>query len=102
MKMIMKIVFDEDKVRRDGKYNIDKMYASIDRDFATFSIPKIGRGVYQSQGHRSDYSHFMSVCMAYRGIEWFMENVASWIWEDGEVISDVKKAAIHFTKLYYA
>ncbi|GHU58512.1 hypothetical protein FACS1894133_3400 [Clostridia bacterium] len=91
-KMKMKIVFDEDKIRREGKYDIDKMYASVDKSFADWGIPKIGRGVYQSSGKQKDYSRFMSFCMGLSDVGWFVDNISDWIWENNGNDQDVIKS----------
>ena len=96
----MKIVFDEEKVRRDGKYDIEKMYASIDKAFDGWGIPKIDRGVYQTKGLNSDYTNFMSFCMGMRRVSWFMEYIDKWIWEKGNSFEDVKRETLKYARIY--
>lgn len=85
--MSMKIVLDEDKIRREGKYDADKMYERIDKAFARLDIPKVRKGVYRGTGKSKDHAHFMSLCMGLTDADWFMENAAKWLWkkEDGGV-----------------
>ncbi|GHU58523.1 hypothetical protein FACS1894133_3440 [Clostridia bacterium] len=104
-KMKMKIVFDEDKIRREGKYDIDKMYASIDKSFADLDIPKIGRGVYEAKGKSEngktrDFSRFMGVCIGLRKVEWFMDNISDWIWEENGDVEDVKYETLKYARIY--
>ena len=98
--MKMKIVFDEEKVRREGKYNVDEMQDSIDMSFADLEIPKIDRGVYQAQGKSKDFSHFLGICMGLRKVEWFMKYIDTWIWEKNNSFEDVKKEIIRCDKIY--
>ena len=55
----MQIVMDDDKIVRDGKYNPNKLHASLD----DFMVKKLGfqkgnEGFYYGSGNHNDYSHF--------------------------------------------
>ena len=98
--MKMKIVFDEEKIRREGKYDVDKMYASIDKSFEELDIPKVDRGVYQAKGKSKDFSRFMGAILGLSKAEWVMDNISDWLFEDGDRVEDVKYETIKCRRIY--
>ena len=77
----IKIVMNEDKIIKEGKYTLEEIYANID-DLADFSgMKKIDKNYYVSKNDTpSDLG-----CFAYTNLKrksWFMENVKEWLWLD--------------------
>lgn len=85
----IKIVMNEDKIIKEGKYTLEEIYANID-DLADFSgMKKIDKNYYVSKNDTpSDLG-----CFAYTNLKrksWFMENVKEWLWLDKkEGIDDI-------------
>ncbi len=85
----IKIVMNEDKIIKEGKYTLEEIYANID-DLADFSgMKKIDKNNYVSKNDTpSDLG-----CFAYTNLKrksWFMENVKEWLWLDKkEGIDDI-------------
>ncbi|MDR0804946.1 MAG: hypothetical protein LBN42_04105 [Oscillospiraceae bacterium] len=98
--MKIRVVFDEGKVEREGKYDINKMYARIDKYFSEHNIPKIGKGFYQSTGKKGEYNAFAAFQMAYSEIDWFMDNLDIWTWYDGDYEEDFKEETLKAQKKY--
>ena len=69
-----RIVMDEDKIRKEGKYDLDKLYQNI---------VKKNKYTYICQGNEKDLAalgifNFMNLVKQ----EWFTKNVKEWIWID--------------------
>ena len=77
----IKIVMDEEKIIREGKYTLEEIYKNID-DLAEFSrMKKIDKFYYVSKNDSpSDLG-----CFVWSNLEeqdWFIENVKVWLWLD--------------------
>ncbi|RBQ27623.1 hypothetical protein [Arcobacter sp. CECT 9188] len=92
----IKIVMDEEKILREGKYTLEEIYKNID-DLAKFSrMKKIDKYNYVSKNDTpSDLG-----CFAYSNLEeqdWFIDNVKEWLWLDKEDgIDDILKVLKEF------
>ena len=79
----IKIVMDEEKILREGKYTLEEIYKNID-DLAEFSrMKKIDKYYYVSKNDTpSDLG-----CFVWSNLEeqdWFIDNVKEWLWLDKE------------------
>ena len=79
----IKIVMDEEKIIREGKYTLEEIYKNID-DLAEFSrMKKIDKFYYVSKNASpSDLG-----CFVWSNLEeqdWFIDNVKEWLWLDKE------------------
>ena len=79
----IKIVMDEEKIIREGKYTLEEIYKNID-DLAEFSrMKKIDKYYYVSKNDTpSDLG-----CFVWSNLEeqdWFIDNVKEWLWLDKE------------------
>ena len=77
----IKIVMDEEKIIREGKYTLEEIYKNID-DLAEFSrMKKIDKFYYVSKNDSpSDLG-----CFVWSNLEeqdWFIENLKEWLWLD--------------------
>ena len=77
----IKIVMDEEKIIREGKYTLEEIYKNID-DLAEFSrMKKIDKYYYVSKNDTpSDLG-----CFVWSNLEeqdWFIDNVKEWLWLD--------------------
>ena len=64
-----RIVMDEDKIRKEGKYDLDKLYQNIDELAEHAGLIKKNKYTYICQGNEKD-------------LAWFTKNVKEWIWID--------------------
>jgi hypothetical protein len=81
----MQIVMDDEKILSEGKYNLEKLLASLD-DFmvAKLGLRKGDDGFYCGRGAHSDYSHF-GIAMTTLGKKtWFMDNVDTWLYYNSD------------------
>jgi hypothetical protein len=74
----MEIAFDEEKVEREGKYDIEKMYAVVDKYFLDKKLNKIGKGLYIDRGHKDDYAKMLLFASYFKKEKWFMNNIKVW------------------------
>ncbi len=74
----VKIVLDEEKILREKKYDIEKMWDAIDGAFLSKNIMIEEKGWYYGTNHPHDYSNFGLVCLALEKEFWFMDNVIEW------------------------
>ena len=87
----IKIVMDEEKILREGKYTLEEIYKNID-DLAEFSrMKKIDKFYYVSKNDSpSDLG-----CFVWSNLEeqdWFIKNVKEWLWLDKiEGVNDIIK-----------
>lgn len=76
-----RIVMDEDKIRREGKYDLDKIYKDID-DLAEYAgLIKKNKYTYICQGNEKDLAA-LAIFNFHKLIEkdWFTKNVKEWTW----------------------
>jgi|GEM_PF-715361 len=87
----IRIVMDEEKILKEDKYDLEKMYKAID-DIAMYSeMKKIDKYYYVSMNNSwVDLGVF-----AFNNLEekeWFMDNVKEWLWLDKiEGVTDILK-----------
>ncbi|WP_297942279.1 hypothetical protein [uncultured Campylobacter sp.] len=81
-----KIVLDEDKILREGKYNLAKVYQAIDRLARECNLVKKDKFTYLCKEddeldfpHLGKFTHFGLMDQ-----KWFMENLIEWTWLDSE------------------
>ncbi len=78
-----RIVMDEDKIRKEGKYELDKLYQNIDKMAEHAGLIKKNKYTYICQGNEKDLAalgifNFMNLVEE----EWFTKNVKEWTWID--------------------
>ncbi|MCL2019446.1 MAG: hypothetical protein FWG70_06745 [Oscillospiraceae bacterium] len=75
----MKIEFDESKIKREGKYDIIKMWANIDEYMLKkFKLKRTDDGVYYDYPGYDGYSAFLSFGNRFEDYSWFTENLKKW------------------------
>ncbi|MDR0804198.1 MAG: hypothetical protein LBN42_00255 [Oscillospiraceae bacterium] len=77
---IMEIVFDEEKILHEGKYDLADMYKIVDDEFAALQQKKIGKGKYASVGSRHDFARQMIFANKFKKLDWFFDNLTVWNW----------------------
>ena len=76
-----RIVLDEEKILRENKYNLNKMYELIDEIASESGLIKIDKYTYHCRGNDKDLA-----CLGifvYKNLidcEWFTLNVKEWDW----------------------
>ena len=76
-----RIVLDEEKILREGKYNLDEMYKLIDEIAAESGLIKVDKHTYHCKGSDKDLACLG--ILVYRNLinyEWFTLNVKEWDW----------------------
>ena len=76
MKMLVEL--DENKILREGKYNLAKMNAFISNAFEKRNMVKDAENWYVNGNFESCGS--LALILSHK--EWFMTNVKRWLWYD--------------------
>lgn len=76
-----KIILDEEKILREKKYNLARMYEIIDEMALESGLVKINKHTYHCKGNEKDLA-CLGIFIQYNLMEaeWFVKNVAEWIW----------------------
>lgn len=84
LKMI--IEFDEEKIIREGKCDLQKMHACLTERFTKSGLQVKENGIYIDSERDNDLIHFMAIATALSEIEWFKRYIKKWDWyeEDWE------------------
>lgn len=96
------IVLDEDKINREGKYDINKMWEAIDALFAEKELIKVEKGVYQSNpsSMKDDEVNMGAIIVTLSEVDWFMNNVTVWQSLEENCVNDIKQDMIDWDKQY--
>ncbi len=82
-RMGTRIVLDEEKIKKEGKYNLEKIYKNIDEMAEESGLIKKNKYTYICKGDEKDLAalgifNFQNLVEE----EWFTKNVKEWIWLD--------------------
>lgn len=95
MKMLIK--FDNEKVEREGKYDLEKMNRIIDEEFASMGVTKDKDGLYVN----GDFGSFGSMIFALQKLDWFMDNIVEWLWYDSDGKPDPEDYSVEDLATHY-
>lgn len=78
----MRIRLDEEKIKKEGKYNYDNMIMLLDETFEEMELYRIHDYsdilTYGGLDNPNDYAHFGSMYNSLKKRKWFMNNVLLW------------------------
>ena len=91
----MRIVLDEEKILREGKYKLDELYAYLDEIAAKSKLTKQDKYTYLSSGDENDYGRVCLFTIHYAvENEAITRNVKEWLWlMDGKPYLNVVQSA---------
>ncbi|GHU65509.1 hypothetical protein AGMMS49983_13340 [Clostridia bacterium] len=104
----MQIVMDEKKIKRENKYSLSKIYATLDDYFVNrLYFLKEKNGFYTGSGSPNDFANFGIAMTTLGKKRWFMDNVDKWLYfnsEDSEdpndfVVEDFKETCLSYYPL---
>ena len=78
MKMLVEL--DENKILKEGKYNLNKMNSYISNAFEERNMVKDSENWYAN----GTFTSCGSIALILSSKEWFMANVQKWLWYDDE------------------
>lgn len=79
----VKIIMDEDKIKRDKIYTLDEVYSAIDKIAKKSKMTKIDKFHYIPTNGDPSFCGVFTYCYLQHQ-EWFVKNVKEWIWIDKE------------------
>ena len=92
-----KIVLDEEKILKEGKYDLNDMYKIIDKYAKESGLIKIDKNTYHCRGDKNDLG-CLGIFVNCNLVEcdWFTLNVKEWTWlsekeGDSDLISFFKE-----------
>ena len=76
-----RIVLDEEKIKREGQYDLKKLYQDIDELAEYAGLIKKNKFMYICRGDEKDLA-VMGIFNIYNLVEkeWFTKNVKEWTW----------------------
>lgn len=76
-----RIVLDEEKILKEGRYNLEDMYKTIDEYAKESGMIKINKEIYHCKGDKYDLGCMTLFIYHYLiNSEWFTKNAKEWIW----------------------
>ncbi len=78
-----RIVMDEDKIKREGIYNLEKIYKDIDNIAEYAGLIKKNKYTYICQGNENEKDLAALAIFNFHKLveqEWFTKNVKEWTW----------------------
>lgn len=90
-------VLDEEKILRENKYDLAKIYEAIDEIANKCGMIKIDKNTYHCKGDENDLADlWIFVSKGLVDSDWFSPNIKQWQWlsekeGDGDLISYFKK-----------
>ena len=77
----MQVIMDEEKILRDKKYDLTKIYETLDRFFIdNLGLIKGEDGFYLGSGAKTDFGNFGRAMWTFGKKAWFLDNVAVWLY----------------------
>lgn len=76
-----RIVLDEEKILRENKYDLTRMYEIIDELASDCGLVKIDKHTFHCKGNEKDLACLGLFIHDYlKSTDWFLSNVKEWIW----------------------
>ncbi|PSM52737.1 hypothetical protein CBLAS_0856 [Campylobacter blaseri] len=73
-KIGVRLLLDEEKIKREGKYSVDELYAKID-DLAKGILIKRDNHIYEAPSNRNDLANIMIFTLTRLSRrQWFVDN----------------------------
>jgi hypothetical protein len=91
----MQIIMDDQKIRRDKKYDVAKIHQALDSYMTVdLGLRKAQDGFYLGSNARSDWSHFGLAFNMLRKKDWFLGNVKTWLYFNSDASDDPEDFAV--------
>ncbi len=91
--MKMKITLDEDKISKEGKYDINKINVYLAKAFSQRGMSKDTEDWYIN----GDFTKCGSLIIKLSKTSWFIDNIKEWLWYDTDD-SSVEDLKAHYSK----
>ena len=86
MKMLIQL--DEERVKKDGKYSLTKMWRAIDAKFDKYGCIKERQGdgavLYSGNPQKDYYTCINLAYLSLRSQQWFAYYCTKWVWYDND------------------
>lgn len=85
--MKMEIKLDEERIRRDGKYDVAELWKMIDKEFVnacTKEVQPDGAVMYVGIPDKDYYTEINVAIMILEDKDWFAQYCVKWVWFDND------------------
>lgn len=97
----MQILMNNDKIIREKKYDLEKIYTKLDSLFIDrWKLLKGENGFYFGKGSSHDFAHFGLAMMYLEDKDWFMDNVDTWLYFNSDDSDDPNDFVVEDFKEY--
>jgi hypothetical protein len=98
----IKVVMDDDKIRRERLYDLEKVHRAVDSVFVgDYGFIKGDGGFFIESGKKDDFVDFFDAILFLKDESWFMDNVKTWLWYNSDDSSNPEDFAIDDIKEHY-
>ena len=74
-------ILDEEKILREGKYDLEKIYETIEKIANKCGMIKIDKNTYHCKGNENDLADlWIFVSKGLVDSDWFSPNIRQWDW----------------------
>lgn len=91
--MKMLVVMNEDKILREGRYDLNKINAYLEKLFSKRGMTRVEDNWYGN----GNFTTCGSLIVKLSSTEWFMDNIEQWLWYDTEDRS-MEDLKAHYSK----
>ncbi|MDR1184939.1 MAG: hypothetical protein LBK67_09090 [Coriobacteriales bacterium] len=97
----MQIVMDDEKIRRDAPYEVARVHEVLDSYLVgELGLRKASNGFYHGNGRGTDFSDFGFAFNTLRKKDWFLDNVKTWLYFNGDASDNPDDFAVEDFKDY--
>ncbi len=85
--MKMEIKLDEERIRRDGEYDVAELWARIDKEFENGCRKEVqadGSVMYVGIPDKDYFTDLNVAAMIFKHSRWFAQYCVRWIWYDND------------------
>ncbi len=89
--MKMEIKLDEERIKRDGEYDVAELWTRIDKEFENACRKEVqpdGSVMYVGIPDKDYYTDINVAAMVFKQSRWFAQYCVKWIWYDNEYDND--------------
>lgn len=97
----MQIIMDEEKILREKKYSLAKVYETLDHFFLdNLHLAKGEDSFYLGSGAKTDFGNFGRAMWTLSKKAWFLDNVQTWLYFNSDDSDDPNDFVIEDFKDY--
>ena len=80
----IKIVFDENKIKKDEEYEVEDIKNHVKKYFDIYDFKEVEKNIYSDNGKKGDVESLIAIVGTLKECSWFMTYIEEFIWIDEE------------------